>query len=225
VAKQPPKQSANSKPDADNPKPTGYDKVMARWTAILGGSTIALFLATGVSAYFLYETDQTIKKQVEAAGIQLRAYINFQQLIYIPHFSADPHNPADPPPGANVGVTWKNFGSTPAREFEYWISAKWYPNGNEPDFSKPIELSSEKYNITLSPGAEIATAAVFVPMADIQKLAVKNGRVFLWGHATYRDYIPGSPVRHFHLCLYSEVLPAIGQAGFNVYKPDCNYSN
>jgi hypothetical protein len=225
LARQPNQQSGGTAGSGNNPNSKSYEKTIAHWTRILGASTVVLVIATGISAYFLFETDRTIKKQVEAAGIQLRAYINFNQIVYFPHFSSDPNKPGDLPPGANVGVTWKNFGTTPAREATYWIAAKWYQTGSEPDFSKPSDIMADKPNMTLGPGTEISSVAVFVPMADIQKLTVKNGRVFLWGHISYMDYIPDSPLRHFHFCMYAEVLPAVPPGAFNIYKPECNYAN
>ncbi|HEX4410529.1 MAG TPA: hypothetical protein VH206_17295 [Xanthobacteraceae bacterium] len=227
MSKKPAPQSTQSA-GGENQESKSYEKVMARWTKILGVSTVAVFIATGISAYFLFRTDETIKKQVEAAGIQLRAYVNFQQIVYAPHFAKDPDKPNSPEPGANVGVTWRNFGSTPAREMSYWISLKWYGSGTEPDFTKPQEKLSENSNITLGPGSEIASAGVFVPIADIQKISVTNGSIFFWGDAVYRDYIPDSPIRHSHFCLVAIGLSASADPGssvFKVYKRECNYTD
>jgi hypothetical protein len=228
MSKQPTQKSGNPADGGGNPEPKGYEKTIARWTVVLGASTIALVIATGLSGYFLYTTDETIKKQVEAAGIQLRAYVNYQQVVYIPHFSKDPDQKDAPEPGAHFGVTWKNYGSTPAREASYWISVKWYANGTEPDFSKPTEILTDHPNTTIPPGGERATVAVFVPIADINKTtAVSSGKIFLWGHISYKDYIPGSPIRNSHFCLVAVTLPAVATqpAAFNVYKPDCNYTD
>jgi hypothetical protein len=227
MAKRTPPQSGQPTGSGSDPAPRSYERVIAIWTRVLGASTVAVFLATGVSAYFLFQTDQTIKKQVEAAGIQLRAYVNFQQIPYVPHFSTDPAKSDGPPPGANVGVTWKNFGATPARQMEYWISIKWYPSGTEPDFSKPENILAERYNITLGPGAEIPSVLVFIPLADIQKITVSNGSIFFWGDAVYRDYIPDSPLRHSHFCMVAITLGASAELGssFKVYKRECNYTD
>jgi len=225
MAKKPPEQPPTTQRYGTDPHPVGYDKVIANWTRVLASATLLVFIATGISAYFLYETDRTIKRQVEAAGLQLRAYINHNQLIYIARFKADPSKPDELPPGVNVGVTWKNFGSTPAREASYWISAKYFGEGLEPDFTKAAAVLSEQTSITFSPGTETPTAAVLIPLADVQKLNTLGGRAFLWGHISYRDFIPDSPVRHTQFCLVATKLPEGGVVTFIVYKSSCNYSN
>jgi hypothetical protein len=226
MAKKPNPQPQQPTNRGSEPLPKGYEKVIANWTRVLGASTIALVIATGVSAYFLYETDQTIKKQVGAVGIQLRAYIGLSQILYIANIKREADKP-DVFIGASIGVIWKNFGATPAGQFEYWVSVKWQAQGTEPDFSNPSEKLSDRKIITVAPGIEMPSAGVFTAAEDINKATAGNGRIFFWGHATYRDYIPDTPVRYFHFCMYGVNMPTVtGQpAAFNVYKPECNYSN
>jgi hypothetical protein len=50
-------------------------------TVVLGVSTV-LFLSQRVSAH-IYATDHTIGKQVDAALIQLRAYVGISDFIYV----------------------------------------------------------------------------------------------------------------------------------------------
>jgi hypothetical protein len=212
--------------DTESDAARSYEKALARWTIVLGLSTLVLSIATIVSAYFLFATDQTIKKQVGATLAQMRAYVGTQQIIYDPKVTAEPGRP----PvflGSGMGVTWKNFGATPAKELEYWISAKWYPAGIEPDFSKPTERISEHVFMTLGAGTENSSPGLFVPAADVEKAMSGNGRVFFWGGATYRDVFPDTPRRHFHFCLIVLNMPKTGNEppAFNVYKPECNDSD
>jgi hypothetical protein len=203
-----------------------YEKIIARWTIVLGVSTAVLSFAILIGAYFLFETNQTIRKQVAAAQAQLRAYVGFNQILYVPNIRKEPDKPAIFI-GGNVAVTWKNFGGTPAREFEYWVSAKWYPNGTEPDFSKPDVPLPGRSIMTLGANNEIPSAAIFIPVNDIQKAASGNGKVFLWGHALYRDLFPDTPARNFHFCLTGDQFPLVenAPASFGIYKPECNYSD
>jgi hypothetical protein len=224
VSSEPQSEYANAGGDTADAK--SFEKTMTRWTIVLGISTVVLSIATIISAYFLFATDQTIKKQIGTALVQLRAYAGFQQIIYVPKLTAEPGRP-EIFLGSAMGVTWKNFGITPAKEFEYWISAKWYPAGVEPDFSKPSERISEHNVITLGSGTEISSAALFVPAADVEKAMSGQGRVFFWGEAIYRDVFPDTPQRHFHFCHVVSTLPkAVNEpAAFNVYKSECNYSD
>jgi hypothetical protein len=234
MAEQPNPQSGHSAKRSGNPEAKGFEKIIARWTTILGVSTIALVIATSVSAYFLWSTDQTIGKQVEAVKIQLRAYVGTNQVGYVViNRKSDvvpPKKTPAPPPvffGANLAVTWKNFGSTPAKNAEHWVSAKWYAAGTEPDFSKPDVKLSDRIVFNIGPGGEIAGGAVFVPAVDIQKAISGDGRIFFWGHIKYYDSFPDTPVRNFHFCMVGQTLAteAGSPASFNIYKPDCNYSD
>lgn len=202
------------------------EKTLAGWTIVLGLCTLVLSIATIVIAYFLFTTDQTIKKQVGATLAQLRAYVGTQQIIYDPKMTAEPGRP-NVFVGSEIGVTWKNFGVTPAKDLEYWLSAKWYPPGIEPDFSKPTEKIPGHIFMTLGSGTESSSPVLFVPAADVEKAMSGQGRVFFWGEAVYRDVFPDTPQRHFHFCLVVLNMPKTANepAAFNNYKPECNYSD
>ncbi len=218
-------QSKNPNFNSNTRTPKSYENIIASWTIVLGMSTVALVAATTISAYFLWATDQTIKTQVDTARIQLRAYVGMNQFLYMPIIKKDTDKP-DVFAGSNLGITWKNFGSTPAKEFEYWLSAKWLPTGNEPDFSIPAEKLSEHTAFNIGPGLEISGGPVFVSADDIQKTNSGNGHVFIWGHAAYRDYFPDSPRHQFNFCLIGTVLSsAPGSGAAKVYKSECNYSD
>lgn len=210
----------------DTAKTASYEKTLARWTIVLGLATLVLSVATIVSAYFLLATEQTIKKQIGATLAQLRAYVGTQQIIYDPKLTAEPGRP-NIFLGSAMGVTWKNFGVTPAKDLEYWLSAKWYPPGIEPDFSKPTEKIPEHNFMTLGSGSESSSPPLFVPAVDVEKAMSGQGRVFFWGEAIYRDVFPDTPPRHFHFCLVVTNMPKAGNepSGFSVYKPECNFSD
>ena len=230
MPKPPKKLSNNSVTERAPLAPRSYEKTIALWTRILGISTILLFVATGISAYFLHATDQTINKQVDALAIQLRAYVGISDFFYV-YF--EPAKEADKDkvlPGARMGLKWKNSGATPALEFEYWISTKFYAEGTEPDFATPAERLSNRVTTTISPNSELSTSPVFVSTGDLNRASAGVGKIFLWGHATYRDVFPLNPPRHTHFCFVGTTLPIRttvlpGEASVSVYKPNCNYSN
>ncbi len=82
------------------PPSKSYEKVIANWTMILGISTVALVIATGVSAYFLYETDLTLSRTAER---QIRAYL-----------VAEPESVKRFNRHFAVEITVRNVGQTPA---------------------------------------------------------------------------------------------------------------
>jgi hypothetical protein len=213
-------QPSNSNTERTNPEPKNYDKTIAHWTRILGISTIGLWLATLMSAWFLYHTDETIKNQ---ARIQLRAYVGLLNAGSLP-VTRKQENKPDEILAANIGVVWKNFGTTPANEVENWISARWYPPGAEPDFTIPAQRLSDKFGINLGPGGEVGSGAIFVSIDDFQKATSGNGRIFFWGHISYKDVFVDTPVRNSHFCAVVVGKPPEA-VGFNSYRGECNYSN
>ena len=130
--------------------------------------------------------------------------------------------------GAGSGVIWKNFGATPAKELEYWVSAKWYPPGIGTRFfqTKRKDSRAHLYD-SRAPAPRIPSPGLFVPAADVERAMAGNGRVFFWGEAIYRDVLPDTPQRHFHFCLVVLNMPKAANepATFNVYKPECNSSD
>jgi hypothetical protein len=211
-------QTPNAK--SNNPEPKGYDKTIAHWTRILGISTIVLSIATVISAYFLHQTDETIKNQ---ARVQLRAYVGMQG-FYEWNIVKKEEGKPDVIHGGNVAISWKNFGSTPASQMDNWISARWYNTGLEPDFSVPIERISDKRSAGLGPGGDVLSGVAFVPISDFEKSFVGNGRIFMWGHITYKDVFVDTPIRNFHFCGIVVGKPPEGVA-YQAYKAECNYSN
>ncbi len=201
-------------------------KTLTRWTIVLSLCTLVLSIATIVAAYWLFTTNETIKKQAGVNLVQLRAYVATQQIIYAPRLIAEPGRP-EIFEGSAIGVVWRNFGTTPARELEYWISAKWYPAGSEPDFANPSEKIPEHTFMTLGPGTESPSPALFVPAADVERAMAGNGKVFFWGEAIYRDVLPDTPQRHFRFCLVVTKMPKAlnDPAAIDVYKPECNSSD
>ena len=227
-------QPGPSGPLSDNENAAGgaakigsHQETLTRWTIVLSVCTLVLSVATITAAYWLFATNESIKKQVGLSSTQLRAYVGTQQIIYAPRLTAAQPGQPEIFQGAAIGVLWRNYGATPARDLEYWISAKWYPAGSEPDFSKPSEKIPEHTFMTLGPGSENPSPPLFVTAADVERAMAGNGRVFFWGEASYRDVLPDTPQRHFHFCLVVTKMPKAGNepAAVNVYKPACNFSD
>jgi hypothetical protein len=207
-------------PPSVSPKPESYEKVIANWTRILGWSTIALFLATGGSAYFLYKTDQTISTQVENAKLQTRAYVTVARTSTDANFD----KPTDAGISSfDVKVAWRNFGYTPAFDFDWFADIGWYPNGVEPDFSKPV--SNDPAGTPGYLGGQLETTATkTIHRPDLLKAAAGNGRIFVWGVATYRDFAGAD--RRSTFCYIAELPIKRGdEPKIHGYKKDCNKSS
>jgi hypothetical protein len=200
-----------------------YEKIIANWTVVLAASTIALCLATALSAYFLYKTDRTIETQLETTKLQMRARIiadRNETTLHVEKPSATDVSSAD------VQIVWKNIGYTPAFDFDWFISIKWYPNGVEPDFSKALANDPSGPPETIGPLLEKKTKGITIYRADILKASAGNGRIFIWGRATYRDFAPDSPERYTAFCYLADFpLKNTEQQRIQRYRSDCNKSN
>lgn len=224
----PPKSSPTNDGRGD-PNPKSYEKTIATWTKVLGASTVVLAIATGISAYFLHSTDDTIAKQLESNRIQLRAYVGFDQFQSVGVEVADPTDTTQTAKikGTNIIVSFRNFGPTPALNASPWVSIKWYAAGIEPDFSKSEGNLAEKSEGSIAPGQIATVGSVFVSQTDLQKTLVSNGNVFIWGQIDYRDSFPNTEPHTFHFCY---VVAGSGQNTvnapvplvFRAYKPECN---
>jgi hypothetical protein len=215
-------------PRAERSEPRSYEKTIAVWTSVLGGSTIALFIATAISAYFLYKTDHTISNQAEINKLQTRAYIGLSKSVITPNVYTLPPKPkADTYlTGADFQVTWKNFGVTPAFDMRYFISVHWFPNHTEPDFSKPALILEDFPPGVLGGLVDLVAGAVHVDSDEIQKVAAGNGRIFVWGIATYRDLFSITPTRATAFCYLLKIPPKLGENPSSLpYKSTCNTSS
>ncbi len=227
-----PKASMTQRPDQEidiaddgdgKPNPKSYEKTIAIWTIVLGASTIALVIATSISAWFLFTTDRTIQKQVVTARLQLRPYIGVAQINSASIIKKEPNKP-DIDLGNRLVVGWKNYGATPALQASNWISAKWYPTNIEPDFSHSEGRLSQLAISNILPGAEVFSGGAFVPKDDIDKALSGNGRIFFWGHVEYQDIFFKSSIHQFHFCMIVTISQN-SQTINSVYKSECNYSN
>lgn len=205
-----------------HPKTKNYEAVIANWTRVLAASTLALFIATGVSAYFLYRTDQTIATQVEMAKLQMRAYV----VIYKTTATVNFDKPTDSSVSSvDVHVTWKNIGYTPAFDFDWFISIGWYANGSEPDFSKQILNQPVGPTDSFAPQGDF-TKTITINRPDILKASVGNGKIFVWGATNYRDFAPDSIKHSTAFCYTAEMPTKRGEEAKIIrYKSECNKGN
>ena len=214
------------------------DRVIAWWTRVLAASTVLLFIATAVSGYFLWSTDNTISQQLQTSKIQLRAYIAIDQIQSFGitksddngHTESGEKKPDAPEKGSTISVSFKNFGSTPAVGVTPWISSKWYASESEPDFLRPVDNPTSYSSSNLSPGQSFQMGSVYVGQDEFKKSLLKNGNVFLWGSVSYRDTFSGNQIHTYKFCI---IVHGSGQIFvwlpqplvFQVYKPECNYSD
>ena len=201
-------------PDQTGPEMVKWTKSLGIATIVLSIATIMLMFATGISTYFLYTTNESIEKQVELSRGQLRPYVGLARA----HLTKTIESTDRPESITDLKLTlpFKNFGTTPAKEFRMWVGMDRRDDGNDPDFTKiPIELSSHESVNTLFPGQEI-TVDFVVGYDRMRKLKSGEGVYFVWGRVDYREFLGPGVARYTRFCAVLRL------SALNPYKGHCN---
>jgi hypothetical protein len=206
------------------------DAVIAKWTKILGRSTIALFLATFGTGVVLYLTELTLRdtltetrKAANAAkdSVEItKAVMQLDQRAWLGVESIRPE-PLIPEIGKTFVVTMKvrNTGKTPARKITSRGRGEPVPKGGKPNF---FYENIEPFAAHLMPGGEssVPIAPMTVPGTNTSVVVNKDIRdgliagtitVFVHGRLEYED-IFGKP--HWVTYCASLFVPFNGQLGF-----------
>lgn len=158
--------------------------VIAFFTFVLAGSTIALWLSTEKAANAAARS----AKIAEDSLFQLqRAYVNYGRLRYLSHLT---------PEGTvwwSLHFDWINSGSSPARRVRVYIGI-YFENTDLPD-DYPFDVPNELPELFIGPHGRITSTKGSVTTDDLT--AVRNGSKFLylWGRADYHDIFDNTPVR------------------------------
>jgi hypothetical protein len=195
--------------EPSEPKPKGYEKIIARWTIILGISTILLFIATGISAYFLYATDLTLKDTLNAtaraakatedavniasatAKRQLRAYLGITIVTFECPNCLDKRwtPPKRGLPEVVMITKVKNFGATPAYQVHTCTGLYLAESGGFPpdDFTYDCgEFCKTCPRSTIAPGEE-ATIVIEIDAKSVMLSARNLNRMFNFGTISFVD--------------------------------------
>ncbi len=195
--------------ESKNPEPKGYERTIARWTVILGTSTILLFIATGISAYFLYVTDQTlrdtlatnaraakateesVKLSADTAKRQLCAYLTVEaaKINCANCPKGDWKAPKGERPETEFLLTIKNVGLTPAYEVRSCSGRRLVePNTFLPDdFKFACKQACDKCPPTnIAPGAN-AIMTMPLDLADIMMSGAGFKKLYYYGSISFAD--------------------------------------
>jgi hypothetical protein len=108
-------------------------------------------------------------------------------------------------------VRWKNTGATPAQSTVIRINQNQSSAALPENFSFPYFDSPETGTFIGAGGTEIAGGEVYIPIADIAKVASLQERLYLYGSVRYKDIFHVS-----HITMFCWQLTGI--AG-DVYRP------
>ena len=181
-----------------------YERRIANWTIVVGCFTGLLFVATGLSAWFLYQTDDAIHGQLREAREQT---ITTHAQIRANMIQEDIGHELRYENGALVGVFftphWKNVGATDARDYVGWyrltaLSGK--TNWTVADCPNPDRPADVPGPIVVQAGHPLSQEGQLLPIAVINQVLINRGAIFFAGHSQYRDIFPDDPTFHFDWC-------------------------
>ena len=181
------KPSANAdKPPASPEPPKWTDTVQAVSAGLVAALTIVLLIITGKQFDLLTRSTQAAENAIriarETAAAQLRAYVTLAT-IDINHVEAD---------GAVIGVSfipmWKNSGTTPDRNVQYYTVCDFSFSSEPRDPAFPILGISENRTV-IGPGMEeVGPATRDITDQEFRDFAANKVFVCLYGAVSYTDF-------------------------------------
>jgi hypothetical protein len=191
--------------EKEPPQRTTTDLIIARWTRVLGVSTILLFLATLGTGYVLHNTDVSIGKQLGVMQGQLdemKSPSAERPFLFVLHDDSQSPAPQGEAlfPGKIFGATFKNYGKTPAIYRGFQPRCGYFAT-NPPNF----QFTDDKWaaSVLIGVGEPIGPLdCPFVATADQIGLAqAGKGYLFLASRILYDD-LGGKPHETIFCMIY-----------------------
>lgn len=164
---------------ADSPTPEGYEKAIARWTAIVGAFTIVLAIATIASAWILWKTDETLKETMVNGQ---RAYVGLSTTYGIKATTG------------SINLLVENDGQTPAKNVKVFANWEFVPLGENlpPEFSFPEKSGCDATIKSVGPvfprNPQLTSNRVCGTDLGNVTLAEQGAKsAFVYGHISYLD--------------------------------------
>lgn len=211
------RQTGGGVSNAGNPDQHSVNEALiAHWTrrvgiftGVMAGATVLLFVATGVSAYFLWETDTHISgqlREMHAQTVTTRAQVRGN--ISPEPFIIDKVMENAQIAGWDVTPRWKNTGLTDALDIRMWWNI--IPvDGHYDDIRKfdcpnvpePVGISP----LVAQPGHVFLQIAQRLPASLVLKALTHDAAIIVVGHVRYRDIFPDDPIHSIDWC--NNVVP------------------
>jgi hypothetical protein len=214
-----------------NEKPVSPHERTATWTRVLATSTVVLSIATIVSAYFLWRTDETLKQTL--VEIRNSIAVNREQLRAVVSFTGGTvlitKDKEGKPTYYIFSALFQNHGGTRTEHFKAWDSIHFFENTvpNNLDLAKPWQQLDTSDTI-IGPNSPYQLQGVTIDNDTVQKVLRKEGVILLWGKAEWSDIFEPAIVHPIGFCMLvipnqatttGEILPQ-----FVPYRNDCNYN-
>lgn len=203
------------------------DGIIARWTKILGISTIVLAAATVISNVIIGAELFHSQNESEFLHEQQRAYFGMPETAQV-----IPSVDVEKKPNAGFFVRWKNIGATRTEWSTGWSSIQYFPNGvpNNFDTSRPNRKTPPPTKTVVGPNLDLLSGLIGITNQEYLDAAANKGDLIIWGALDYADIVHPKNV-HDQFC--AKLVPSgvtrndalkMEYTMFQAapFKPECN---
>lgn len=223
------------------------EAVTARWTrkvgiytGVMAAATILLFLATGVSAYFLWESDQSISGQLREMHDQTVITRESYTAVQRPFVTAIGLKVSGQNYGAaatqnplylDFETTLENSGNTPTNDMRVISSVSFdtpavpYSPPDPANLSMtddPRPIVSDRF---LGPHGKTEIGAIGLFRRNVDDMIQERRDFYIFGFVGYRDQFVGTPERITKYCYVVHPFKHEGGLSDVQYQTTCHHWN
>jgi hypothetical protein len=190
-------------PDRNNETPKGQDRqnerkeilyMTPKWWHFVRSSAFWTAVFTGLLTVFTYKLYEVSNIATETSRSSERAVLNVQGLT----LGAEIRDSSGNFVAQEMGITWSNTGSTPAKAMVIESNAK--PELEDFGEGYDFPLLPDKSEGVIGPKG-IYSVSLQIPRSVWEDNWRGKNKLFVYGTAIYRDAFPGDPERLSEFCL------------------------
>jgi hypothetical protein len=168
-----------------------YTFILAIFTGLLAG--VSMF-----QGYFLYRADLLGRESLASVQMAFVFIRTFETSVVNDNFIIAPlweNSGATPAEDKTMWASWRHFETEPTQDFYLfdWVVDGWLPAG-----------SRQSYIGFIAPHAVQYAPPLILPTGLLEMVALKHGKIFIWGWIEYRDVFSKKRTHRTEFC--SEVL-------------------
>jgi hypothetical protein len=180
------------------------ERMMARWTCLVGVFTFLLVIVGGITAWIMWKTDQTSK-------LRDRAFLYFTDIESKQFPIKDPLN--------NLFIFHiENSGNMPARRVSIIYSCPSFPNGESiPQFMSDFLIPVQVPNV-IGPKQSLTFPGCTYSLSTLDELKKGTTHLAIFLEATYLDGFDSKITRITQLCQFVNI-DSDGKIFYHFYGP------
>lgn len=207
--------------EPERPKPLTEhqvnERMMARWTRVVGWLTAALVVVGIVSAYIFHGQLQEMQRQSAITLVQLQPK---------PVLAFTTGGTCENGTGTWITPVWQNHGTTDAVDWLDWDAMKFFADGVPDNFNYAVTNPAGP-EMSLGAGASLLQVSLCLLNVNVQQTENDHGTEVMWGYAEYQDSLPDHVRHQIHWCTQIVPIQHDNQwsISFSAYRDVCNFRN